>query len=69
MGRVSEARSKAAIAIAWSSMSKIPSHFRLERDQLLRVLTIQLGLLDATQLDQLSRNPEQSGGDSFASLI
>ncbi len=35
----------------------------LERHQLLRVLTIQLGLFDATQLDQLSRNSEQSRGN------
>jgi hypothetical protein len=41
----------------------------LERDQLFRVLAIQLGLLDATRLEQLSKVSGRSGGDSFASLI
>ena len=40
-----------------------------QRDQLFRVLAIQLGLLDATRLEQLGKDSGQSKGDSFASLI
>jgi|GEM_PF-4077354 len=34
----------------------------LERDQLFRVLAIQLGLLDATRIGQLGKDSVQSGG-------
>lgn len=40
----------------------------LERDQLYRVLAIQLGLLDATRLEQFSKDSDESGV-SFAYLI